>query len=107
MEIVAYFRFILALDFVIALIAGIAWLMRRHGVGGRIVTARKGRLSIVEVAPLAARRRAVLLRRDNVEHLLVLGPTHETVVESHIRSDSGDRTAAEERDWSARREGTA
>ena len=107
MELVAYIRFILALIFVLALIGSIAWILRRYGLGGRIVTARHGRLSIVEVAPLDARRRAVLLRRDNVEHLLVLGPTHETVVESRIVAEPGDHAVGEQRDWPTRRQGAA
>ena len=93
MDLVAYFRFILALVFVLALIGALAWMLRRYGLGGRIATSRRGLLSIVEVAQLDARRRAVLLRRDNVEHLLVLGPTHETVIESRIVADPGDRMA--------------
>lgn len=82
-----YFRFLIALVFVLALIGGCAWLARRFGFGNRMPAALRGRaarLSIVEVQSLDARRKLVLVRRDNVEHLLVLGATGETVVESNI-----------------------
>ena len=37
------------------------------------------------MAPLDARRRLILIRRDDVEHLLVVSPTSETVIERGIR----------------------
>jgi flagellar protein FliO/FliZ len=86
-----YFRFLLALVFVLALIGVCAWLARRFGLGNRLANNKLGgrsrtpRLGIVEIQSLDARRKLVLVRRDDVEHLLVLGPTGETVVETNIR----------------------
>jgi len=82
-----YFRFLLALVFVLALIGGCAWLAKRFGFGNRLPTirSRNARLSIVEIQSLDARRKLILVRRDDVEHLLVLGATGETVVETNIR----------------------
>ena len=69
-----YWRFLLALLFVVALIAGCAWVARRFGFAGRFgAPGGKRRLAIVEVLPLDGRRRLVLLRRDDVEHLVLLG----------------------------------
>jgi flagellar protein FliO/FliZ len=34
--------------------------------------------------PIDPKRRLVLLRRDNVEHLVILGATGETIVETNI-----------------------
>lgn len=91
MPIDTYFRFLLALVFVLALIGGCAWLAKRFGFGIRTggnalgMRGRHARLAIVEVQSLDARRKLVLVRRDDVEHLLVLGATGETLVESNIR----------------------
>jgi flagellar protein FliO/FliZ len=83
-----YFRFLLALVFVLGLIGACAWAAKRFGLGNRLPRPRGkvARLGIVEVAPLDARRKLVLVRRDGVEHLLILGPTGETVVEGGIRA---------------------
>ena len=42
------------------------------------------RLGVVEVTPLDGRRRLILVRRDAVEHLLLVGPTSELVIETGI-----------------------
>ena len=82
-----YVRFLLGLIFVLGLILALAWAARRMNlIPGAIKLAKNGprRLAIVEISAVDAKRRLVLVRRDNVEHLLLLGPTNETVVESGI-----------------------
>ena len=89
MEAMDYLQAVLALVFVLALIGVIAALARRAGFGypmRAIKPTGPRRLSVVEVTPLDARRRLVLVRRDDVEHLLVLGPTSELVVERDINA---------------------
>ena len=82
-----YWRFLLALLLVLALIFAVAWIARRLGVGGRfIATGGKKRLAMVEVLPLDGRRRLVLVRRDGVEHLVLLGLNNDVLVESGIGS---------------------
>ena len=80
-------RFALALLLVLGLIALAAWALRRFGPGGLGVSLGRGdrtrRLSVVESLPLDPRHRLVLVRRDDREHLLLLG-AGETVVESGI-----------------------
>ncbi|HEV2548460.1 MAG TPA: flagellar biosynthetic protein FliO [Stellaceae bacterium] len=84
----AYGRFLLALIFVVALIVAIAWLVRRFGLGGRFVAAGgTRRLAILEVLPLDGKRRLVLLKRDGVEHLVLLGQQSDLVIE---RGSAGD-----------------
>ena len=89
-----YLQVAAALVFVLALIGLLAVLARRFGLGGH-APARRGRrrLALVEVIPLDAKRRLALVRRDDVEHLLVLGPTGEQVVESGIASPASDFAA--------------
>ena len=78
-------RFILALAVVLALIVGLSWLLRRYGAGLRIAPGVRGqRIGVVAFSPVDGKRRLVLIRRDNVEHLVLLGPTTETVIETGI-----------------------
>ncbi len=88
MELETYLRFVLALVFVLALIGLLAWVARRYGFGGR-VTSRPGRtrrLDIVETRTVDGKRRLVLLRRDDVEHLILTGPNSELLIEQGIEA---------------------
>ncbi len=80
-----YTRFFLALVAVLALMLAFAWLLRRYGLGARYVTRGGRRLAIVEVAAVDAKRRLVLLRRDDTEHLVLLGAQSELLIESGIK----------------------
>lgn len=81
-----YWQFVLALAAVLALIFALAWVARRLGLGGRLaaVGGKRRRLAIVEVMPLDAKRRLVLLRRDGAEHLVLLGLGGDVVIERAI-----------------------
>jgi flagellar protein FliO/FliZ len=83
-----YLAYVLALILVLGLIVGLAWLVRRFGLAGPLATpmGRARRLQLVEVLTLDARRRLVLVRRDEVEHLLLLGANEAIVVERGIGS---------------------
>ncbi len=99
MDYESYLRFFLALVFVLGLIAALAMIARKLGlgIGVRVRPGRSRRLGIVEVMPLDAKRRLVLIRRDDVEHLLLLGTAGESVVERAIPLRDSDfaRTLAE------------
>lgn len=85
MEITAYLRVILSLTLVVGLMLLVLWALRRFNVGG--IVARPGarrRVTMVETTALDSRRRLILVRRDGVEHLLMIGGTHDLVVESGI-----------------------
>lgn len=92
-----YLQFFFALVFVLALFGGLALVARRYGIGHRMATRPNAprRLALVEVMALDAKRRVVLLRRDDTEHLVVLGPTGETVIESGIRPTPSASFAAQ------------
>jgi flagellar protein FliO/FliZ len=80
-----YLRFVAALIFVLALIGAAAYALRAFGFiqqGGRRQNDR--RLGVVESMLLDARRRLVIVRRDNREYLLLLSPTGETLVDANI-----------------------
>ena len=78
-----YLRFALALILVLGLIALLAWLLRRFGMGVKMTKGR--RLGIIEAQMLGPRHRLMLIRRDDVEHLVIVGPASETVIESGIK----------------------
>lgn len=80
----SFARFLGALLFVLALIGGATWLARRYMTGGAIGTSGRRRLSLVETLFLDGKSRLVLVRRDDAEHLLVVGPQGAVVVEQHI-----------------------
>lgn len=80
-----YLQFALAFSFVLALIAVAALAARRFGLGHAPRRGGERRLTVSETAPLDARHKLVLIRRDSVEHLLVLGPNGPTLVEAGIR----------------------
>ena len=75
---------------VLGLIAVMAWLVRRLGlIPGLPALGRGGRrLQMVEMTPLDSKHRLALVRRDDLEHLVLLGPNTATVVESGIRATS-------------------
>ena len=90
-----YLRFLLALLFVLGLIGGLTLLARRFAprfMGLGLHVAPRGttrRLGVVETLQLDPRRRLILVRLDGREHLLLLGPERETIVESRAASADG------------------
>ena len=79
-------RFFLAFLIVLGLIGVAAWAVRRFG-SARIGGATRGRLprlAVIDYASVDARRRLILVRRDNVEHLVMIGGPTDVVVESNI-----------------------
>jgi flagellar protein FliO/FliZ len=77
-----YLQFALALGFVLALIGVLALLAQRFGLGHAPRRGAQRRLAVAEVIALDAKHKLVLVRRDAVEHLIVLGPGAPAVVES-------------------------
>ena len=79
-------RFFLAFLVVLGLIGATAWAVRRFG-GGQLSSTARGRqprLAVIDYASVDARRRLILVRRDNVEHLLMIGGPTDIVVEPNI-----------------------
>jgi hypothetical protein len=86
-------KFIAAFVVVLALIGLTAWLVRRFGANrlGSSARGRQPRLAVVDAANVDGRRRLVLIRRDNVEHLMMIGGPNDVVVEPNIvRASSRD-----------------
>src|SRR6201996_3792822 len=89
--------FIFAFLAVLALIAAVAWAVRRFAgnrLGANTNRGRMPRLAVVDAAAVDGRRRLVLVRRDNVEHLLMIGGPTDIVVEPNIvRASVRDQTS--------------
>jgi flagellar protein FliO/FliZ len=79
-------RFFIAFLIVLALIGLTAWLVRRFGASrlGTTTRGRQPRLAVIDAATVDGRRRLVLIRRDNIEHLLMIGGPTDLVVEPNI-----------------------
>lgn len=82
-------RAIGALIFTLALLLGFAALLRRYGhrlgtLGMAMPSAKSKRLAVSEVLSIDARHRLMLVRRDDVDHLIVVGPAGTTVIEAKI-----------------------
>src|SRR5246127_4790912 len=72
---------------VLALIGGVASLVRQFAssrLGASTGRGRMPRLAVIDAAAVDGRRRLVLVRRDNIEHLLMIGGPSDIVVESNI-----------------------
>lgn len=81
-----YMKFFLALLFVLSLIGLATVAARRFGFGmpNAPRNAAERRLGIVENLNVDGKRRLVLVRRDDTEHLLLLGVGTELLVEGAI-----------------------
>lgn len=80
-------RFVAALVFVVGLMILLSQALKRFSGQARALSGgRRRRLQIIEVLPIDARRRAVLIRRDDREHLVLLGANSDTVIETLIES---------------------
>jgi len=80
-------RFIVVFVIVLALMAVFFWGMRRlFGTGLVGGAGRKGepRIAVVEAANLDGRRKLLIIRRDQVEHLVMIGGPNDVVIESQF-----------------------
>ncbi len=82
------------------------WLIRTftgNRIGSSAARGRQPRLSVLDALPIDQKRRLVLVRRDNVEHLILIGGPSDLVVEASIhrvpagqrRSDAAARANAQ------------
>ena len=70
-----------------------AWLMIR-ALGGRVRAKRGSRLGISEYYEVDKSRFLVLVRRDNVEHLVLVGGSQDVVIEAGIPTKTGRQGAS-------------
>jgi flagellar protein FliO/FliZ len=83
MDLALVFRALAALAAVLGLIGLAAFAARRFKLLPGMVDLRgQRRLAIIDALPLDARRRLVVVRRDEKAHLLLLGPSGDRLIES-------------------------
>ncbi len=80
---------LLAAGAVVVLLVAL-WLLRKLTRGTFVSGGRQAqpRISVEDAAPVDSHRRLVLVRRDDVEHLLLIGGASDIVVEHNIRHGS-------------------
>jgi flagellar protein FliO/FliZ len=110
-------KFVVVFVLILGILVPLVWRwfnvgpLRHVGLHGR-----QQRLSVIETAMLDVRHRLVLVKRDNVEHLLLVGGPSNVVVEANItrsgtvareprpipdsRPEAARQPAAETPDWS-------
>jgi flagellar protein FliO/FliZ len=88
MEFIDLLRYFGALLLVLAMVGGAGLLARRFGVPGIAKASAEKRLSIVETLMVGPRQRLFIVRRDDVEHLVLSGPDGATVVENGIKAQN-------------------
>jgi flagellar protein FliO/FliZ len=83
MDILNVLKALAALAFVLGILLGFAWLLRKYGSTlGIKVGQDVSDLRVVEWRSLDMRRKLAVVRWDGRDHLLVLGPTNDLLVAS-------------------------
>ncbi len=76
------FNMITALAFVLGLMGLLYLIMKRLGLAGQIGLKTQSltqRLRVIETLPLTAQHRAIILRMDDTDHLVIIGPNGQSV----------------------------
>ena len=95
MDSTVYLRFILTLVLVLGMALAVLWALRRFNIGGMVARpGQRRRLAVVEAMAVDSRRRLLLVRRDGVEHLLLVGGTTDVVVERGIIPEDTGETSS-------------
>ncbi|HEY1706685.1 MAG TPA: flagellar biosynthetic protein FliO [Rhizomicrobium sp.] len=84
MDLIDIARYFGALLLVLALVGFAGLAARKWGVPGVAKSNDTRRLAIVEQLMIGQRQRLYLIRRDDVEHLIVIGADGTRVVETNI-----------------------
>ncbi len=92
MEVILLIKAISGFVFVIALMYLFSWILKRTGVANNLAAARsESRLKIVEFLPVDHGRKLMIIKRDDKEHLLLLGANSETVIETDIKKTGSSK----------------
>ena len=90
MEWGTYLNSLFVLVFILILIYALTWVLKRVNHSKMLHGRKSGkRVTVVDVAVLDGKRKLILVRRDDVEHLLLIGGPTDVIVESGINK-SGD-----------------
>ncbi len=84
MDIVDFARYFAALLLVLGLIGAAGLATRKFGLPGLAKPVAQRRLQIVETLMLSPRQRLAIIRRDGVEHLVLISPSGASLIEGGI-----------------------
>ena len=84
MDVLDFARYFAALLLVLGLIGAAGLATRKFGLPGLAKPANTRRLQIVETLMLSPRQRLAIVRRDGVEHLVLIGQNGACVIEAGI-----------------------
>jgi len=86
-----YLKFFLALIFVLSMMGGLALLLKKLGFdrSGTFAGGKK-RLKVIEMLPIGAKHKSVLIQQDDKQHLLLLGPSGDVVIKTDIDAPLDD-----------------
>jgi flagellar protein FliO/FliZ len=84
MDVLDFARYFAALLLVLGLIGAAGIATRKFGVPGFAKPVKARRIQIVETLILSPRQKIALIRRDDVEHMVMITPNGATVIESGI-----------------------
>lgn len=80
----------------IALVAVLRFVRRHNGrlpFGLSVAQSTEKRLQVLDTVAIDARRRLVLIRRDHVEHLILIGGPSDVVIEADIKGEARPQTS--------------
>ena len=84
MDMLEIARYFAALLLVLALIGGAGLAARKWGVPGVTKAVSDKRLAVVETLMIGPRQKLLIVRRDQVEHVIFTGPEGVCLVENGI-----------------------
>lgn len=88
------FRLVFGFAAVLGMIGLCALAAKRAGLASMTgIAGKKRRLSMREMLPLDARRRLAIVKCDDTEYLILLGPAGETVIDKDLKTVAADEEA--------------
>jgi hypothetical protein len=95
MDLLSFLRTIAALGTVLGLLTGALWAVRRYNIvlPGQTGARSSRRLALVERVGIDGKRAVILIRRDDREHLIMIAPEGQTVIETGIVYEPSEEAA--------------
>lgn len=84
MDVLDFARYFAALLLVLGLLGAAGLATRKFGIPGLAKPVKTRRIHIVETLMLSPRQKIAIIRRDDVEHLVMITPNGAQVIESGI-----------------------